>query len=264
MVAGHIQTDLHHVVGSLRSVGRRAGRAGGGGGGARTWPFVTISRQAGAGGYTLGTLLAERLNGLEYAEARLGSLNETQPPPPWQCLDRELVERIARDHHLSAGLIDSLQHSSHTWIGEFFGGLSHTDNQPSELAVFRRVAETVRALAEAGHVLLVGLGSVFMTRDMPGGVHVRLVAPLEYRVRTMAKKHNLSESHARAMVENLDAGRDSFYRQYWPHTPLHAGLFHITLNAGLMREEQMVDCVLPLIRKKPEARSQKLEVRSLE
>ena len=224
MVAGHIQTDLRHVVGSLRSTGQHAAHPGEA---PVVWPFVTISRQAGAGGHTMGTLLAKRLH--------------------WQCLDRELVERIAKDHNLCESLIDSLQHSSHTWISEFFNGLSHTDNQPSELAVFRRVVETVRALAQAGHVLLIGLGSVFITHDMPGGIHIRLVAPLEHRIHAMAQKRNVSESRARAIVKNLDSGRYSFYRRYWPQTSVDAELFHITLNANLMHEEQMVDCVLPLI-----------------
>ena len=41
----------------------------------------------------------------------------------------------------------------------------------------------VRALAEVGRVIIVGRGGVFITRDLPGGIHVRLVAPREWRVR---------------------------------------------------------------------------------
>jgi cytidylate kinase len=202
------------------------------------WPFITISRQAGAGGRTIGRLLAARLN---------TSAAEGTADHPWQCLDRELVERIAADHHLSTDLIRSLEHSSHTWITEFFSGLSREDNNPSELSVFHRVVETVRALARAGHVILIGQGSVFITRDMPRGLHVRIVAPLEWRVRNFARLENLSETEARKRVLVLDGQRQAFVNRFWPGTTLNVEQFHATLNAGLLSDQQIAAALLPLV-----------------
>jgi hypothetical protein len=198
-------------------------------------PFVTISRQAGSGGIRFGRMLAERLN-------------RTGPPDqrPWNSLDRELVERIAQDHHLSTELIDSLEKSSYTWIDEFIGGFSHSDHSPSDLAVFRRVMQTMRALAHGGHVILVGLSGEQMTRGIPGGLHVRIIAPFEWRVMNLARNDGLSEQDARQRVKLLDKDRNAFAAKFWPHID-RTEFFHVTLNAGLLTEEQMADCVVPLI-----------------
>jgi hypothetical protein len=201
-------------------------------------PFLTISRQAGVGAHALGDLLAKKLN-------------SAQPPDhPWQCLDRQLVERIAADHHLSTELIEGLEKSSHTWISEFLRGLSLADRgSPSELAVFRRVVETVHALARAGYVILVGLGGVLITRHMLGvrGVHVRVVAPFEWRVKTTAKFDQITEPVARERVKLADRDREAFFAKFWPHTPISSELFHMTLNASMMSEEEMADSILPLV-----------------
>jgi len=71
---------------------------------------------------------------------------------------------------------------------------------------------------------------------------------LEYRIKMMAKAENIPEFKARTLVQNLDAGRESFFHRYWPQQTLAPEIFHITLNSGLMQEEQMVDGVLPLIK----------------
>lgn len=231
------QLDLRQVIGSLRTSGTPHSEA------SQSllpyWPFVTISREAGTGALGLGTQLAARLNGVD------------PPEHPWQCLDRELVQRIAADHHISADLIESLERSSHTWISEFFSGLSHADKTPSELAVFKRCVETMRALARAGHVILIGLGGMLITRDLPGGLHVRLVAPIEWRVRRLAENDRLSPSEARARVELLDSGRQAFFRRFWPGQPVTPECFHLTLNAALLGESQMVDAIVTLLRRKP-------------
>src|SRR5437763_15614664 len=109
---GVAQLNMRQLIGSLRTAGASPP-------GVvsqdvlPTWPFVTISRQAGAGGITFARRLAEALNQRQSSQEH-----------PWQSFDRELVERIAADHHVSTELSDSLEKSSHTWIEELFSGLS--------------------------------------------------------------------------------------------------------------------------------------------
>jgi cytidylate kinase len=234
MPLGSAQFNLNQLMGSLRTAEETPA-------GVLTkearpiWPFVTISRQAWSGGTSFGRMLAERLN------RKLPS-----PQHPWNCLDHELVERIAQDHHLSMELIDSLERSSHTWIEELISGFSHSDHSPSDLAVFRRVMQTMRALARAGHVILVGLEGEQMTAGMPGGLHVRIIAPFEWRVRNLAKTDGLSEEDARNRVKLLDKDRNAFAEKFWPHVDRTVA-FHVTLNSSMLSEDQMADCVMPLI-----------------
>jgi len=202
-------------------------------------PFVTLSRQAGAGAWTLAQNLVEKLNAVDAAEQ------------PWSAWDRELVEKVAADHHISQQLIESLEQSSRTWLGEFFGGLSFgasADNL-SEDAVYHRVAASIRALAQVGRVVIVGRGGVHITRNMPGGIHIRLIAPLDYRVNFMMRQHGLGKEEAAVRIKQLDKSRETFYRKYWPDAVLAPDLFTVTLNTAQLSEEQMIECLLPLIPK---------------
>ena len=163
------------------------------------------------------------------------------------CPIHELVEKIAHDNNLSTELVESLENSSHTWIEEFFSGLGHQDRTTSEMAVFRRVVSTVHALAQCGHIILVGLGGVLITRHRKGGIHFRLVAPLEYRVAHLARQDGISLDEARRKVPLLDQNRRAYHHRFWPDEPLVPEMFHLTLNSGLLSEEQMVECILPTL-----------------
>jgi cytidylate kinase len=233
MPIGHANVDFHQLIGSLQSAAASEGlraqsRA------AR--PFVTISRQAGVPAHVVGNRLVEKLNQAQPSEQS------------WQCLDRGLVARIAAEHHLSADLIESLEKSSHTWISEFLRGLSLADRgTPSELAVLRRVIETVHTLAKAGNVVLVGLGSALITRHLAGGLHAHIIAPFEWRAKAAARDEQLSESAARDRVKLLDRDREAFFAKFWPQQPVNSEFFHLTLNASMLSAEQMAECLVPLV-----------------
>jgi cytidylate kinase len=131
-------------------------------------PFVTISRQAGAGGRTLARALAERLNATDPVDR------------PWTVWDRELVEKVAREEHIPVSLVETLETEGprRSAFAEFLASLSAKNDPAADLdeyQVYRRVAHAARAIARAGRAILVGRGGVYATHDLPGGVHVRLV-----------------------------------------------------------------------------------------
>jgi len=198
--------------------------------------FVTINRQAWAGGWSLAQRLVDELNNCE-RDAR----------QPWTCWDRELVEKVAADHHISHQLIESLEDSGRSWLEEFLASLSSDKHQAEELKVYRRVAATIRALAEVGRVVIVGRGGSYITRGIPGGTHVRLVAPADHRIRSMARKLGIPPDEAAVRVRQIDQNRLAFYRRYWPNESLSPESFTVTLNAAEIDEQTMVDCLARLI-----------------
>lgn len=198
-------------------------------------PFVTISRQAGAGGTALARRLAEHLNG----EAAGGERH-------WSVFDRELVDKVAADHHINQELVDMLERHNRTWVEEFFNGMTF-EYTPSELRVFRSLVSSVRALAQAGLVILVGRGAYMITQNMPGGLHVRLVAPREHRIGTMMALRGQTQAQAADQIRWLDQEREAFLRKHWPDNPLAPERFTITFNTAALTEPQMVRCVVDLL-----------------
>ena len=202
-------------------------------------PFVTLSREPGAGAWTSAQPLTDALNAADPGER------------PWTWWDRELVEKVAADHHIAQPLVDSLGESHHSWLMDLLSGLSVSDRPDAvvdEAMVFSKVASTIRALATAGRVVLVGRGAVFVTRQLPGGVHVRLVAPLETRIQRMAAHLNLSREQAAAKVREMTRTRDELYRRYWPHEPLRPDLFTATLNTAALSPEAVTRVIVELVR----------------
>src|SRR5690606_2977800 len=110
-------------------------------------PFVTVSRQAGAGGPAFGHALARRLRELDHGGR------------PWEAIDRELVERVVGEHHVPASLVRDFEDRSRTWLADLVEGLQFASNEPGELAVFHRVAHTIATFAREGRVVIIGRGS---------------------------------------------------------------------------------------------------------
>mgnify|MGYP001098873558 CR=1 FL=1 len=198
-------------------------------------PFITISREVGAGAHELAHRLVEHLNEVDPGEV------------PWTAWDRELVEKVAADHNISQELIESLGTREYNWLTDLIEGFAITDTTPSEETVVRNVFTTVRALAQAGRVVIVGMGTMLITRRMRGGVHVRLIAPFEARVRAYAQRNGLPLAEAEAEVRRLEKSRAAFYARYWPSHKIDPELFHLTLNVARLSEQQMVDCIAPLV-----------------
>lgn len=196
-------------------------------------PFITISRQAGAGGKLLAQQLVETLN---------------RHDPPWSAWDQELIEKVAFEHNIPCEDIAALEDDRRPWFLDFVNGLiSRHASAGDESTVYARVAETVRALALAGRAVIVGRGGVYLTAGMEGGIHVRLVAPLAHRVENMAAQLNLSLNQAVKEVAQIDHNRATFYKKYWPRKQLAPDVFTLTLNTAALTDDQMIKCLLPLI-----------------
>ena len=206
----------------------------------RPAPFVTISRQAGAGGTTLALALERRLNPVHPDER------------PWSTWDKDLVRKVALEQHVDASLVESLDAEGPrpSWFQEFLSALTPPTPEQGldEFQVFRRTAITVRALAMMGRCIIVGRGGVYATSDLANGVHVRLVAPLEHRIERFARSRNISHDEAAAEVRRIDKYREEFHRRYWREEAMLPEIFTITLNSEKVEDEQMVDCILPLVR----------------
>ena len=201
-------------------------------------PFITISREAGGGAWTL-------------AQQLVASLNLAAPEDQrWSCWDRELVGKVAADHRLSQRVIESFEESAHSWFADFLASLSFAED-PSladESKIYQRVAATIRALAQSGRVVIVGRGGVFITRHMPGGIHVRLVAPLEHRIAFMSDHYHLTPVQAIARIKELDRYRQGFYKRYWPKEIIAPETFTITLNTADVAIPAIIQILWALVR----------------
>jgi cytidylate kinase len=198
--------------------------------------FVTVSRQPGAGAVSFSHRLAERLN----KDGRGG----------WSAWDRELVEKVSSEHGIAKDLIDAIPNRHHSWLDDLLESISVGQYPPdwSEIRAYKRVIMTVRALAAAGNAIIVGRGGNFITEGLPGAIRLRLIAPLEHRIKSTAEQEKIVLHEAAARVAETDRRRAEFYRRFWPGREIVPEAFTMTLNCAELSLDEMVDCVVPLVR----------------
>jgi cytidylate kinase len=201
---------------------------------------ITISRQTGSGGHTVAAKLVELL--------------QAQTPPdqrPWTVFDRNLVEKVLEDHHLSTRLArfmpeDRIGEISDT-IDELFG------LHPPSWTLVRKSADTILRLAELGNVILIGRAANVITRRLDYVFHVRLVGSLERRVTYIQEVEHLDRKSALVMVDREDLGRRRYLKKYFNQDIDDSLLYHIVINTDLVPYEEAAHLMAKAVTAKVEA-----------
>lgn len=163
-------------------------------------PFVTLSRETGAGATTVGQELVPLLD-RDFADEGTR----------WVLLDRDLLDQALKHHRLPATLAEYLPEDRVSEIRATIGEL--VGLHPSLWQLEQKVAEAVLQLAHVGHVILAGRAAHLITRSLAGGLHVRLVASRDVRIARIAAEMHLSRAAAAEHVDKNDDARRRFVRQ---------------------------------------------------
>lgn len=196
-------------------------------------PFITISRQTGAGGSQL-------------AKALKGYLDKSRPLTEvwWTVFDRDLVKRSMQDHGLPERFAHFLPEGHVSEISSLIGEL--VGLHPSIWELNQNVFETLVNLARLGGVILVGRGAHIVTRKLDNGFHIRLVGSLEKRAMRMAERNQISRDQAITLIRREDAVRGKWIRENFAediNDPANYDLSINTDNFSVDALVAMVDCL---------------------
>jgi cytidylate kinase len=194
------------------------------------YPFVTISREYGCGGFEV----AERLSTILNTEYKFKS--------PWAAYDKQVLESVMEDMGICQCLADTLTASARKSLTEFLQ--TAFSDFPSQLSVFKKLVETIILLAENGHVVIVGRAGNVITRDMKSGFHVRLVADLEWRIERIASMFRISRHEAREMIAKKSKERDSYMKKYVRFDTADPHNYHMLVNDSLYSTEEAARLII--------------------
>jgi len=179
-------------------------------------PFVSLSRQAGAGGITVSKLVRDRLEGAN------------KGPRKWLCFDRDLLREVLNEHDLPqdlAGYMDETQYSAFLkWMDDAFS------QRPTWSSLVQKTTETIRHLAHRGNVIIVGRGSSIVSRSLAGGVHVRLVSSHQKRIKHLRDYYEIDLDDAQRMRDREDGGRAQYVKDYFDKNIEDACLYDFVIN----------------------------------
>jgi cytidylate kinase len=195
-----------------------------------TLPFVTISREKGAGGSAVIEKLAQYLNS-----------NDTGRVSGWTVFDKNLIQKVIEDHNLLEEMARLLPESRFSHIEEVFEELFGM--HPSKRELVLKVSHTVYRLAEMGNVILVGRGSNIITRNLPGGFHVRLFGSVERRVQHLQESYGFTKGSALKMINETDADKKKYLKNIFGKDINSPLLYDLTINTDHISCENAAELI---------------------
>lgn len=201
---------------------------------------ITIARQFGAGGKTLGSLVANRLG--------------------YTLVDEEIVEMLAQEADVSSDWVDSIarEMGSETFLtrimlkfGPFRKGYMNISMETSPGYIdgnlyISLLYKIIPKIAAQDNVVIIGRGGQYILADQHDTYHFLMIADTEHRINFVMDHYDLDRKQAQVVVDKHSKRRLNLYR-YFARTdydqPAH---YHIVFNMKKVSLENAAQSVCQL------------------
>ncbi len=179
-------------------------------------PFITISREYGCLAHSVGEEISKLLN------------KEYDHDPLWTVYDRNLLDRIMNDMHISFELAETLTDKARGSMADFLQNI--VSKYPPEVAVYKKLVETIRTIAANGHAIIIGRVGNVITSNLAHGYHVRLVASLERKIENIRKRFNVTKKEAKEILLKKGEVREQFILNRLKVDMTDPSLYNVVIN----------------------------------
>lgn len=207
--------------------------------------IITISRELGSGGRTVGRKLAAALD-VRYS-------------------DKELIRQLMEQFNLTASGIEQLKGKRKNWISDFItfvapvpkvGMLVNTDSRyiqefrPDLTTddLFKAETQILQSIADEGSCVIAGRSGFFVLKDRPNKLDIFITASPEHRIERVMRKQQLSREEAMAAIESVDKARDNYVQRYTGKSRNDARNYDLCLNMDSLSEDDAVELILSFIK----------------
>ena len=199
---------------------------------------ITISRQFGAGGWTLGERLAKRLG--------------------YRYVHEDLIKEVAAKADVSSDQVRAIEKRGTSKLMRFLDkmvSVSYIERLRSDKYGFVDekiyvdvVRSIIQELYEQGDTVIIGRGSQYILRGFADTWHLLLVGDLAHRTRFVMNKYKLKEHEAEKVIKNRDRTRIRFLgffeEEKSPDDPL---FYDLVLNMSRLSMDKAEELVCNLI-----------------
>lgn len=198
-------------------------------------PVITISRECGCSGRLFAEKLTERIN------HKIN--NQTQN---WKWVNKEILCLASKALRINPNQIkDLLKAEDKNFLEEIASSFT-TKYYASDSRIKRVIKDVVRHLAVDGNVVIVGRGSEALTQDIQRSLHVKLYAPLRWKVNVISNRNKISEEEAEKLVVKTDKRRLKFVDDYLIKKQDKV-VYDIDFNCAKFSQEEIIDMILKAI-----------------
>lgn len=199
-------------------------------------PVITISRQVGCNGLKLAGKLAQRLN-------------RNSTTQKWKVLSKEIFFESGKKLNLEPDKVKQALKRTEKYTFEEILNAFNNRSYKSERLIAKSVIDIVRNFAIEGYCIIVGRAGHVIAKDIENAMHIRLYAPLEYRINTIMKNNKLSREEAERFIVKVESERFAF-RKAIRDENVDDDLFDVYINRESFKDEESIDIIECSIDKK--------------
>jgi len=207
---------------------------------------ITISRELGSGGRTIGRILSSKLS-VRYS-------------------DKELIRGLQDKFHLTTSGIENLKGKKKNWFNDFIQLVAPVPDasllvQPDSAYIreFRAdlttddihesEVEILKAIADEGSCVIAGRSAFFALKDHANKLDIFITASMEHRIERVMLKQKLTREQAVEVIERVDKARDNYVKRYTGKSRYDLRNYNLVLNVDNLTEEEAADIILDFIQK---------------
>ena len=208
-------------------------------------PFViTISREVGSGGGSVGRKLAEKLN------------------VPY--INKEIIQALEEKFNLTSAGIEHLKNKKKNWFTDLFesvkpaskvtvkvGDYTYTRDFDQDAVtvddIFEAETEILNAAADEGSCVIAGRSAFFVLKGRANKVDVFITASKEHRVERIMAKQNKTREEAIQLMETIDTGRDNYVKRFTDLSRYDMRNYDLILDMDFLTEDEAVEMILAFI-----------------
>lgn len=195
--------------------------------------IYTIGREFGSGGKQVGEKLAERLGIKLY--------------------DKELLQQAAKDSGFCEEIFENHDEKPtnsflyslvmDTYSVSGYSAAPFLD-MPLNHKVFLAQFETIKKIAEQESCVIVGRCADYALAENPDCINVFIYADMDFRIRNICKKLDVTDNKARDIINKTDKQRASYYNYYTSKKWGDAKSYNLSLDAGKLGIDNCVEMIL--------------------
>lgn len=187
--------------------------------------IITISREFGSGGRTIGKQVAEELG--------------------IPCYDNELLMKIAEESGFQEKYV---QEAGEYAPGGFLSNVfSHRGNMPNNADYLWHIQyRIISDLAKKGPCVIVGRCADYILKDKADCLKVFIHADLAFRAERIVKVYGEREESPEQRIREKDKRRAAYHRFYTDMKWGHSQNYDLTLNSGTLGIDRCVDIIKEL------------------
>lgn len=202
---------------------------------------ITINRELGSGGRTVGRIVAEKLGVPFYDKALIRALEEK-----YELTTQEIERLKARKRSWWADFKrvmivgEDAANSTAYYVG------SESDLLTTE-ALYNAEKEILSGIAEAESCVIAGRSAFFVLNGHPNRLSVLIQAPIEYRIERLMKKQNMEWKEAMKTINKVDKMREEYVKNYAQTSRYDTRNYDLVINMAGKTEEQAANLILSYI-----------------